>query len=122
MAFQFNSKVNVYVRKEYLYDLQKGHGEVTPGVWISVKSTMYKALYFETLLTDYGALYDSPIHISFPWKTEHGDLLPLMFCSFGIVLITTLQSYKNPPCQDVNFLEKIKGCICEYEFFHRQCT
>ena len=57
--------INVYVRKEYLYDLEKGHGELTPGVWISVKSTMGKALYFETLLTDYGALYDKlPISAS----------------------------------------------------------
>ena len=50
--------IELYVKKEYLYDLEKGHGEYTPGIWISVKSTMYKALYFETLLTDYGALYD----------------------------------------------------------------
>ena len=48
----------VWVRKEYLYDHQKGFGEFTPGIWISVKSTQYKALYFETLLTEYGALYD----------------------------------------------------------------
>ena len=40
--------VNVYVRKEYLYDLQKGHGEYTPGIWVSVKSVQYKAFYFET--------------------------------------------------------------------------
>jgi len=50
--------VHVYIKKEYLYDLQKGHGELTPGVWISVKSIQGRALYFETLLTDYGALYD----------------------------------------------------------------
>ena len=50
--------IPVYVRKEYLYDLEKGHGEYTPGIWIAVKSVQYKALYFETLLTEYGALYD----------------------------------------------------------------
>ena len=44
--------IPVYVKKEYLYDLEKGHGELTPGIWISVKSTKYKALYIETLLTD----------------------------------------------------------------------
>ena len=44
----------VYVKKEYLYDHQKGHGELTPGIWISVKSVQAKALYFETLLTEYG--------------------------------------------------------------------
>jgi len=50
--------IHVWVRKEYLYDHQKGHGELTPGIWVSVKSVPGKALYFETLLTDYGALYD----------------------------------------------------------------
>ena len=42
----------VFVRKEYLYDLKKGHGDLTPGIWISVKSVEAKALYFETLLTE----------------------------------------------------------------------
>ena len=42
----------VWVKKEYLYDLEKGHGELTPGLWISVRSIQAKALYFETLLTD----------------------------------------------------------------------
>ena len=69
--------VPVYVRKEYLYDLEHGHGEFTPGIWISVKSIQYKALYFETLLTDYGALFDKLPISAFVWKTDHGDLLPL---------------------------------------------
>lgn len=68
---------NVFVRKEFLYDHQKGHGEFTPGIWISVKSTQYKALYFETLLTEYGALYDKLPISAFVWKTDHGELLPL---------------------------------------------
>jgi hypothetical protein len=62
------------VRKEYLYDLEHGHGEYTPGIWISVKSVQGKALYFETLLTDYGALYDKLPISAFVWHTEHGDL------------------------------------------------
>lgn len=69
--------VEVFVRKEYLYDLEKGHGEFTPGIWISVKSVQYKALYFETLLTEYGALYDKLPISAFVWKTDHGELLPL---------------------------------------------
>ena len=64
----------VMVRKEYLYDLEKGHGEYTPGIWISIKSIMGKALYFETLLTDYGALYDKLPLSAFVWKEDHGDL------------------------------------------------
>ena len=66
--------IDVMVRKEYLYDLEKGHGEYTPGVWISVKSVQYKALYFETLLTEYGALYDKLPLSAFVWKTPHGNL------------------------------------------------
>lgn len=65
---------SVYVRKEYLYDLETGHGEYTPGIWISVKSTQGKALYFETLLTEYGALYDKLPLSAFVWKLDHGDL------------------------------------------------
>ena len=66
--------VPVMVRKEYLYDLEKGHEEYTPGIWISVKSVQGKALYFETLLTEYGALYDKLPISAFVWKTDHGDL------------------------------------------------
>ena len=76
MAFLVHNlpPVHVYVRKEYLYDLKKGHGEYTPGIWISVKSIQGKALYFETLLTDYGALYDKLPLSAFVWKFDHGDL------------------------------------------------
>jgi hypothetical protein len=48
----------VYVKKEYLHDHQKGHGEYVEGVWITVKSIQGRALYFETYLPEYGALYD----------------------------------------------------------------
>ena len=50
--------VKVYVKKEYLYDHEKGHGELVEGVWITVKSIEGRALYFETYLPEYGALYD----------------------------------------------------------------
>jgi len=63
--------VPVWVKKEYLYDHQKDHGELTPGIWISVKSTQAKALYFETLLTDYGALYDKLPLSAFVWKQDY---------------------------------------------------
>ena len=79
MAFLVHSLPlqSVYVRKEFLYDHERGHGEFTPGIWVSVKSVEAKALYFETLLTDYGALYDKLPISAFVWKTDHGDLLPL---------------------------------------------
>ena len=50
--------IKVYVKKEYLYDHEKGHGEFVEGVWITVKSIEGRALYFETYLPEYGALYD----------------------------------------------------------------
>ena len=30
--------VDVFVKKEYLYDLQKGHGELVEGIWVTAKS------------------------------------------------------------------------------------
>ena len=48
----------VYVKKQYLYDHQKGHGEFVEGVWVACKSIQGRALYFETYLPEYGALYD----------------------------------------------------------------
>ena len=50
--------IKVHVKKQYLYDLQKGHGEFTEGVWVTCKSIQGRALYFETYLPEYGALYD----------------------------------------------------------------
>ncbi len=96
--------INVFVRKEYLYDLEKGHGEYTPGIWISVKSTQNKALYFETLLTEYGALFDKLPLSAFVWKTEdHGDL-PL----------DTLQLWD---CFDYNLTVIEKPVLGPCEFF-----
>ena len=48
----------VWVRKEYLRDLQDGHGEFVEGVWVSAKSIPGRAFYFETYLSEYGAMYD----------------------------------------------------------------
>ena len=48
----------VWVRKEYLMDLQSGHGEFVEGVWISCKSIPGRAFYFETYLPKYGAMFD----------------------------------------------------------------
>ena len=44
--------IDVYVKKEYLYDLQKGHGELIEGVWVTIKSIQGRALYVETNLPE----------------------------------------------------------------------
>ena len=73
--------VQCYMRKEYLYDFQKGFGEFEPCYWVSVKSIKGKALYFESLLTNYGALYDKLPLSAYVWKTDvkEEELLPLDF-------------------------------------------
>ena len=50
--------IEVWVRKEYLRDLDDGFGEFEKGVWVTAKSIPGRAFYFETYLPDYGALFD----------------------------------------------------------------
>lgn len=64
--------VKVWVRKEYLRDLRDGHGEYALGYWVTVKSLTGRALYFETYLPEYGALYDKlPISAFLMWNSDH---------------------------------------------------
>ena len=71
--------IELYVKKEYLYDLEKGHGELVEGLWVSVKSIQGRALYFETYLPEYGAVYDKLPISAFVWKEDikQQDMLPL---------------------------------------------
>ena len=67
--------IELYVKKEYLYDLEKGHGELVEGLWVSVKSIQGRALYFETYLPEYGAVYDKLPLSAFVWKKDYeGDM------------------------------------------------
>lgn len=85
----------VWVRKEYLCDLQDGYGEFVEGVWITAKSMPGRSFYFETYLPEYGALYDKlPISafVSSP-KTPDPDLdltnLQFWDCmSYGVVCVS----------------------------------
>lgn len=108
MAFLVHNlpPVHVWVKKEYLYDLEKGHGELTPGVWISVKSVTGKALYFETLLTEYGALYDKLPISAFVWKTDYKEVDHLS--------LDTLQLWD---CFDYNITVIQKPLLGRCEFF-----
>jgi hypothetical protein len=66
--------IRVWVRKEYLYDLQKGHGDYALGYWVTCKSLTGRALYFETYLTEYGALFDKlPISAFLSWDPDYPD-------------------------------------------------
>ena len=87
--------IDVYVKKEYLYDGQKGHGEFVEGIWVTAKSIQGRALYFETYIPEYGALYDKlPISafVSRPdTPTPDMDLYNLQFWNcmdYGVVAIS----------------------------------
>lgn len=71
--------IECYIRKEYLYDFEKGYGEYEPCYWVSVKSIKGKALYFESYLNNYGAVYDKLPISAYVWKTDlnEDELLPL---------------------------------------------
>lgn len=54
--------IAIYVRNEFLFNSVKGHGEVTPGYLISVRSLQNQALQFSVLLNN-GALFTGlPAH------------------------------------------------------------
>ena len=119
--------VNVYVKMEYLYDLEPGHpswGNLTPGIWISVKSTMYKALYFETLLTDYGALYDKLPISAFVWKEKFNpsDHLPLDVLQLWDCFDYDITVVQKPLLSRCEFFGKDKNMHAgEYEFTIDNC-
>ena len=115
--------IPVYVKKEYLYDLEKGHGEYTPGIWISVKSTMGKALYFETLLTDYGALYDKLPISAFVWKIGPvDDHLPLDVLQLWDCFDYDITVIKKPLLSRCEFFGKDRRMHSgEYEFTIDNC-
>lgn len=110
MAFLVHNlpPIEVYVKKEYLYDHEKGHGELTPGVWISIRSIQSKALYFETLLTEYGALYDKLPISAFVWKEEYDkeNQLPLDHLQIWDCFDYDITLIKKPMLSDCEFFGK----------------
>ena len=78
--------IEVFIKKEFLYDFQTdnkkdflGRGEFESAHWITTKSIPNQALYFESFIHEYGALYDKlPIH-AFVWKTniKENEMYPL---------------------------------------------
>ena len=71
--------IKCWVRKEYLHDLEKGHGELVEAVMVAVKSVQGRALMFEAYLPEYGACFDKFPLSAFVWKKDfkEEELLPL---------------------------------------------
>lgn len=97
--------MKVFVRKEYLYDFEKGHGELVEGLWVSVKSIRGEAFRFETYLPEYGALYDKLPISAFTWQPLGGVDLPL-----DMLQIWDCMSYY------ITLVDKptLKGLRCEF--------
>jgi len=103
--------IEVFIRKEFLYDFQTdtngkllGVNEFESSHWITTKSIPNQALYFESFVHDYGALYDKlPIH-AFVWKTDVEKLYPLDWLqlwdcfSYNIAVIKK-QRLRNARCE-----------------------
>ena len=92
--------VKVHVKKEYLYDHQRGHGEFTEGIWVSCKSIQGRALYFETYLPEYAALYDKlPISafVTSPDVKENITLEELELWDAFSYHITVIEKTTVPP-------------------------
>ncbi len=72
--------VHCYIKREFLYDFQQGHGEYEPCIWVSLKSIRGQAFRIEAYLPHYGALYDKlPLHafVSDPMSLTLEQHLPL---------------------------------------------
>ena len=71
--------IKCWVRKEYVHDFQRGHGEFIEAVLIAVKSVQGRALMFEAYLPEYGACYDKFPISAFVWRTDikEEEQLPL---------------------------------------------
>ena len=62
--------IKCFVKKEYLHDLNRGHGELVECVIIAVKSVQGRALIFEAYLPEYAACYDKLPLSAFAWKQD----------------------------------------------------
>ena len=118
--------IKCYLKKEYLYDLEKGHGEFEECVLLSVKSMQGRALMFEAYLPQYGACYDKFPLSAFVWKKniKQEEQLPLnvieLWDAFSYdIQVWTKRLLKN--C-DVDIVIKGKGKMSgEYLFTIDSC-
>jgi hypothetical protein len=66
--------IKCFVRREYLYNFEKGHGELEPAIWVSIKAIRGQVFRIESLLPRYGALYDKLPIQAYVWTKNHGNL------------------------------------------------
>ena len=92
--------IEVFIRKEFLYDFQTDAKEKLLGI------NEFESLYFESFVHEYGALFDKlPIH-AFVWKTDVDqnklyplDWLQLWDCFSYNISIIKKQRLRNAHCE-----------------------
>ena len=98
-----------FIRKEFLYDLEKGHGELVPCWWVSIKSLRGQAFRIEAYLNEYGALYDKlPLH-AFCWKPIEGEPYPLDYLQLWDCLSYDITVLKKAQLQSMKCKIKLKN-------------
>ena len=105
--------IEVFVRKEFLYDFltdqngkSLGKDEYESAHWLTVKSIPNQALYFESLIHEYGAVYDKlPLH-AFVWRKDVDvrklyplDWLQLWDCMSYNISVIRKECLRNARCE-----------------------
>jgi hypothetical protein len=83
--------IHCWVRKEFLYDFKKGHGEYEPCIWVTIKTIRGQAFRIEAYLPRYGALYDKLPLNAFVSRTD--NLVTEKFLSLDVLQIWDCFSY-----------------------------
>lgn len=99
--------IQSYVRKEFLYDFERGYGEYEYCIWITLKSIRSQAFRIEAYLPRYGALYDKlPLH-AFVSRTNN---LPESFLPLDTLQIWDCFAY------DFTVLQKtfLRNISCQF--------
>jgi len=97
--------IHSYIRKEFLYDFEKGYGEFEPCIWISIKSIRSQAFRIEAYLPNYGALYDKlPLHAFVSRTDKLGpylelDILQIWDCFSYDITVIQKSFLKNLSCK-----------------------
>ncbi len=101
-------RVRCYIRKEFLYNFEKGFGEYVPCIWVSIKSMSRRAFFIESYLPEYGALYDKlPLHA---YVSRTDNLVPSKFLPLDYLQIWDCLSYDLTVIQK-SFLLNLSGKV-----------
>ena len=101
--------VKCFVRKEFLYDFEKGYDELEPCWWVSIKSLRGQAFRIESYLNQYGALYDKLPISAYCWKPIEGEPLPLDYLQLWDCLSYDITVLKKAQLQSMKCKFKLKS-------------